>query len=229
MHNMPGVEVGKFAIRPGPMMAAADMFRIRVKGVGAHGAYPHCGVDPVVIAAEMVLALQTIVSRSTDPLANSVVSVTQVNGGHAANVIPEEVVLAGTTRAFLPEVQNMIERRLRQVVEGVALAHGAAAEVEYQRRYPPTVNAPDETALAAVAAGAVVGADNVLGNLPPSMGAEDFSWMLRERPGAYIWIGNGAGEGTCMVHNPRYDFNDTILPIGASYWVRLVEHNLRPR
>lgn len=227
MHNMPGVEVGKFAIRPGPMLASADMFDIRVKGVGAHGAFPHRGVDPVVIAAEIVLALQTIVSRSTDPLQASVVSVTWVRGGFTHNVIPESVTLSGTTRAFLPEVQDMIERRIRQIAEGVALAHGASADVDYHRRYPPTVNWPEETGVAAAAAAEVVGPDNVARDMEPMMGAEDFAWMLRERPGAFIMIGNGAGEGSCMVHNPRYDFNDAILPIGSSYWVKLVERVLK--
>ena len=227
MHNMPGVEVGKFAIRPGPMLASADMFDIRVKGVGAHGAFPHRGIDPVVIAAEIVLALQTIASRSTDPLQASVVSVTWVRGGFTHNVIPESVTLSGTTRAFLPEVQDMIERRIRQIAEGVALAHGASADVDYYRRYPPTVNWPEETVIAAGAAAEVVGPDNVARDVEPMMGAEDFAWMLRERPGAFIMIGNGAGEGNCMVHNPRYDFNDAILPIGSSYWVKLVERVLK--
>lgn len=227
MHNMPGVEVGKFAIRPGPMLASADMFDIRVKGVGAHGAFPHRGIDPVVIASEIVLALQTIASRSTDPLQASVVSVTWMRGGFTHNVIPESVTLSGTTRAFLPEVQDMIERRIRQISEGVALAHGASADVDYFRRYPPTVNWPEETGVAAAAAAEVVGADNVARDMEPMMGAEDFAWMLRERPGAFIMIGNGAGEGSCMVHNPRYDFNDAILPIGSSYWVKLVERVLK--
>ena len=227
MHNMPGVEVGKFAIRPGPMLASADMFDIRVKGVGAHGAFPHRGVDPVVIASEIVLALQTIVSRSTDPLHASVVSVTWMRGGFTHNVIPESVTLSGTTRAFLPDVQDMIERRIRQIAEGVALAHGASADVDYHRRYPPTVNWPEETNIAAAAAAEVVGPDNVARDMEPMMGAEDFAWMLRERPGAFIMIGNGAGEGNCMVHNPRYDFNDAILPIGSTYWVKLVERVLK--
>jgi hippurate hydrolase len=229
MHNMPGIDVGKVVVRKGPMMASADMFRIRIRGVGAHGAYPHRGIDPVVVAAEMVLALQSIVSRTTDPLEAAVVSTTIMRGGHATNVIPEEVELAGTTRAFLPEVQDMIERRLRQIAEGVALAHGASADVDYQRRYPPTINTAEETDVAAAAAAEVVGAENVLRNVPPSMGSEDFAWMLRERPGSYVWIGNGAGEGSCMVHNPRYDFNDEVLPIGASYWARLTERVLERR
>ncbi|MCW0235516.1 MAG: M20 family metallopeptidase [Ferrovibrio sp.] len=223
MHNMPGVDVGQFGVRVGPMMASADMFWIKVKGVGAHGAYPHRGVDPVLIAAEIVMALQHIVGRNVDPMHSAVVSCCQIQGGQTTNVIPEDVMIAGTTRAFLPEVQDMIESRLKQIATGIAAAHGASATVDYQRRYPPTINTADETELAARAAAAVVGTENVLRNLNPSMGAEDFAWMLREKPGAYVWVGNGAGESSCMVHNPRYDFNDDVLPIGASYWSRLVE------
>ncbi len=228
MHNMPGLEVGKFAVRVGPMMASADMFTVKVRGVGAHGAYPHKGVDTVLVASEMVMALQSIVARNVDPLEPAVISVTMFQSGHTTNVIPEHALLGGTVRAFRPEVQDLLERRMREVLDGVARAHGAEVELDYQRRYPPTINTSDETELAATAAAMVVGADNVVHNMAPSMGAEDFAWMLRERPGSYVWIGNGAGEGSCMVHNPRYDFNDEVLPIGSSYWVRLVETILKP-
>ncbi len=228
MHNMPGLEVGKFAVRVGPMMASADMFTVKVRGVGAHGAYPHKGVDTVLVASEMVMALQSIVARNVDPLEPAVISVTMFQSGHTTNVIPEHALLGGTVRAFRPEVQDLLERRMREVLDGVARAHGAEVELDYQRRYPPTINTADETELAATAAAMVVGADNVVHNMAPSMGAEDFAWMLRERPGSYVWIGNGAGEGSCMVHNPRYDFNDEVLPIGSSYWVRLVETILKP-
>ncbi len=228
MHNMPGLEVGKFAVRVGPMMASADMFTVKVRGVGAHGAYPHKGVDTVLVGAEMVMALQSIVARNVDPLEPAVISVTMFQSGHTTNVIPEHALLGGTVRAFRPEVQDLLERRMREVLDGVARAHGAEVELDYQRRYPPTINTADETELAATAAAMVVGADNVVHNMAPSMGAEDFAWMLRERPGSYVWIGNGAGEGSCMVHNPRYDFNDEVLPIGSSYWVRLVETILKP-
>lgn len=227
MHNMPGIDVGKIAVRTGPMMASADFFFVTVKGVGAHGAFPHAGIDPIPIAAQMILAIQSIVSRNIDPLEAAVVSVTQINGGHTTNVIPEEVSFSGTTRAFSATVQDMMERRIQEIVEGVAKAHGAEVLFTYDRRYPPTVNAPEETEIAAVAAAKVVGDGNVLRTLPPVMGAEDFGWMLLEKPGSYIWIGNGAGEGSCMVHNPRYDFNDNILPIGASYWAHLVEGILK--
>jgi hippurate hydrolase len=228
MHNMPGLEVGKFAVRVGPMMASADMFTIKVRGVGAHGAYPHKGVDTVLVASEMVVALQSIVARNVDPLEPAVISVTMFQSGHTTNVIPEHALLGGTVRAFRPEVQDLLERRMREVLDGIAKAHGAEVELDYQRRYPPTINTADETELAAAAAGMVVGSENVVHNMAPSMGAEDFAWMLRERPGSYVWIGNGAGEGSCMVHNPRYDFNDEVLPIGSSYWVRLVETILKP-
>jgi hippurate hydrolase len=226
LHNMPGIEVGKIGVRVGPMMASADFFFITIRGVGAHGAFPHSGIDPIPIAAEVVLALQNIVSRNTDPLHSAVVSVTQINGGFTTNVIPETVSLSGTTRAFRPDVQDLIERRIREIAEGIASAHGATAEVRYDRRYPPTINWADETELAAAAAADVVGAENVLRDLPPVMGSEDFGWMLKERPGSYIWLGNGKNDGGCMVHNPRYDFNDQILGLGASYWSRLVERIL---
>ncbi|MCW5731297.1 MAG: amidohydrolase [Alphaproteobacteria bacterium] len=227
MHNMPGTDVGKIAVRVGPMMASADFFFVTVKGVGAHGAFPHTGIDPIPIAAQMVTAIQGIVSRNADPMDAAVVSVTQIHGGHTTNVIPEDVTFSGTTRAFKAEVQDMMERRIREIVEGIAAAHGAKVEYRYDRRYPPTVNSAEETELAAQAAAEVVGAENVLRDLPPVMGAEDFGWMLKARPGSYVWIGNGAGEGSCMVHNPRYDFNDRILPIGASYWARLAEGILK--
>ncbi|HYM33663.1 MAG TPA: M20 aminoacylase family protein [Candidatus Cybelea sp.] len=227
MHNMPGIDVGKMAVRVGAMMASADFFFITIRGVGAHGAFPHSGIDPIPIAAEVVMGLQSIVSRNADPMHSAVVSVTQISGGHTTNVIPEEVKLAGTTRAFRPEVQDLMERRIREIAQGIAKAHGANADVRYDRRYPPTVNSADETEIAAAAAAAVVGADNVLRDLPPVMGAEDFGWMLKAKPGSYVWLGNGRNDGGCMVHNPRYDFNDRILAIGASYWSRLVEQVLR--
>ncbi len=226
MHNMPGIPVGQMGVMPGPMMASADFFQIDVKGVGAHGAFPHTGVDPIVIASEMVLALQRIVSRSVDPLQQAVVSVTQFNSGFTSNVIPESATLKGTTRAFLPEVQDMIEREMKRIADGVASAHGAQAKFHYDRRYPPTVNTANETEIAAAAAVRVVGEINVRRDLPPVMGAEDFGWMLKAKPGCYVWIGNGDEPGGCHVHNPNYDFNDEILPIGASYWAALVEQVL---
>src|SRR5215207_4448283 len=223
MHNWPGLPAGQFAIRPGPMMAAFDIFEITVAGRGAHAAMPHLGVDPVVAAAQIVGALQTIASRNVDPLAGAVVSVTQIHGGDTWNVIPDEVVLRGTTRSFDPAVRDGLEPAIRRVAEGACAALGASMAMRYERRYPPTVNSPAETEVAAATAAALVGGDNVRRDLLPSMGAEDFAWFLESTPGAYIWIGNRAGADQAMLHNPHYDFNDEILPLGASYWARLAE------
>jgi hippurate hydrolase len=223
MHNMPGLEVGTFAVKPGPMMAAFDIFEITVTGRGAHAAMPHQGIDPVVVAAEIVGALQTIASRTTDPLDSVVVTVTQIHGGDAWNVIPEQVVLRGTARSFRPEVQDSVEPAIRRIAQGIAAAHGAAAALRYERRYPPTVNSAAEAEHAARVAADVAGEAGVDRAPIPLMGAEDFAFMLQKKPGAYVWLGNGDGAGGCMLHNPRYDFNDAILPIGASYWARLAE------
>jgi len=224
MHNWPGLAAGKFAVRPGPLLAAADIFEITVRGKGAHGAMPHTGVDPVVVAAQITLAFQTIVSRNTHPLDGAVVSVTQVHGGDAFNVIPEEVVLRGTSRSFKPEVQDMIETNMRRIAEGIAGSMGASLSWRYERRYPPTVNSPTETEIAAAAAAEIVGGQNLVCDFTPSMGSEDFAFMLQAKPGCYILIGNG--DTSSSLHNPHYDFNDEILPLGASYWSRLVERVL---
>jgi hippurate hydrolase len=225
MHNWPGMPAGRFAVRPGPMMASFDIFEIAVSGRGTHAALPHLGVDPVVAAAQITLALQTITSRNTHPVDSAVVSVTQVHGGDTWNVIPDEVVLRGTTRAFKAETQDAIEVALRRICEGVASGMGASVAVRYERRYPATVNSEAETRVAAAAAAAVVGEPNVDTALLPTMGSEDFAFMLREKPGCYIFIGNG--EEAAGLHNPHYDFNDEILPIGASYWATLVERVLK--
>ena len=223
MHNWPGLPVGRFAVRPGPMMASFDIFEIVISGKGTHGAMPHLGADPIVAGAALVQALQTIVSRTVDPLDAAVVSVTRFNAGHTWNVIPEKAVLAGTTRALRVEVRDQVEATLRRVGASVAAAHGVAADVCYERRYPPTVNDPGEAGRAAEAAALVVGADHVDRDLRPSMGAEDFAFMLQQRPGCYVWIGNGPFDGNRNLHSPHYDFNDAILPLGASYWARLLE------
>ncbi len=225
MHNWPGMPVGQFVVRPGPLLAAFDIFEIVVEGKGAHGAMPHTGIDPVVTAAQITLALQTIRSRSTHPLDGAVVSVTQVHGGDTWNVIPDEVVLRGTTRSFKPEVQDTIEDGIRRIAEGVAAAQGATVRVRYERRYPPTVNTEKETEIAAAAAAEVAGPGNVIRDFTPSMGAEDFAFMLQARPGCYVLIGNG--EQSAGLHNPHYDFNDEVLTTGASYWARLVERVLK--
>jgi amidohydrolase len=223
MHNWPELPEGQFAIQPGPMMAAFDIFEIEIKGRGAHAAMPHLAVDPIVAAAQVVNALQTIASRNVHPLEGGVVSVTQIHGGDTWNVIPETVLLRGTTRSFNPAVRDQIEPAIRRIAEGACSACGAAMSLRYERRYPPTINSATETELAANAAASLVGDDNVKRDMLPSMAAEDFAWFLEKKPGAYIWIGNGCTANQGMLHSPHYDFNDAILPLGASYWVRLAE------
>jgi len=226
MHNWPGMAVGQFGVLPGPMMASFDIFEIALTGRGAHAAMPHNGIDPVVAGAALVQALQTIPSRSVNPVDPVVVTVTQFHAGDTWNVIPGQALLRGTTRAFRPEIQDEIERGIRRICAGIDAAYGTSSTVRYERRYPPTINAPRETAVAAAAIAKVVGEENVRTDLQPTMGAEDFAFMLQAKPGCYVWIGNGPGDGGCMLHNPRYDFNDDCLPIGASYWATLVEHVL---
>ena len=225
MHNWPGLPAGEFAVRPGPMMAAFDIFEITVQGRGGHAALPHRAIDPVVAAAQIVGGLQTIASRNIHPLQGAVVSVTQIHGGDTWNVIPDSVVLRGTTRSFDPEIRDALEPAIRRVAEGVCSALGASMAMWYERRYPPTVNSLAEAEFAAAVAAGLVGADKVRRDLLPSMGAEDFAFFLEQKPGAYIWIGNGDGAA---IHNPHYDFNDEILALGASYWARLAETALAP-
>jgi amidohydrolase len=229
MHNWPSMPLGQFAMRAGPVMAAADRFTINLTGRGGHAAMPHQCRDPLVAAAQIVLALQSIVARNVDPVQRAVISVTQVHGGDTFNVIPESAMLTGTARSFLPEVRDLLERRLREIATGLGTALGARVEIEYQRGYPPTVNSEAETEVAALAAAEVAGADKVDRHREPTMGAEDFAYMLEQRPGSYVFIGNGGGEDTPMLHSPHYDFNDEALPYGASYWARLVERVLPAR
>ena len=226
MHNWPEMPTGTMGMRVGAMMASADMFEVRIMGRGGHGAMPHHTVDPVVVAAHLVTALQTLVSRNADPLQSVVVSVTKINSGSAFNVIPNEATLGGTVRTFQESARDMIEAGLTRVAQNVAQAFGATAEVAYHRSYPVTLNSEAETEFAAGIAAEVVGATNVRRDIDPSMGAEDFAFMLQHKPGAYVWLGQAGGPSGCMVHNPRYDFNDEILPLGASYWTRLVERAL---
>jgi hippurate hydrolase len=223
MHNWPELPIGRFAIQPGAMMAAFDIFEVTIKGRGGHAAMPHLAIDPIVAAAQVVNGLQTIASRNTHPLESAVVSITQIHGGDTWNVIPETVVLRGTTRSFSPEIRDRMEPSIRRIADGVCRSCGAEMELHYERRYPPTLNAAEETEIAAAAATAIVGESNVQRMLLPSMGAEDFAFFLEKKPGAYIWIGNGTAESGGMLHSPHYDFNDAILPLGASYWVRLAE------
>ena len=224
MHNFPELDPGEFAVRTGPIMASVDTFRIIVRGKGTHGAMPHLGVDPIVVGAHIVTALQTIMSRTLDPDDSGVLSVTQFHGGEIDNIIPGEVELRGGVRAFKPEVQTRVEQRMREIAEGTAAAHGAVAELIYTRIYPSTINSEAETLLAIAAAADVVGADKVDTEIKPCMGSEDFAFVLQEKPGCYLMIGNGGAAGGCLLHNPHYDFNDDILPLGASYWVQLVEN-----
>jgi amidohydrolase len=226
MHNMPGIPVGQFAIRPGPMMAAADRFTITIEGKGGHAARPHDCIDPVVISAHVITALQTIASRNTDPLESVVVSVCTVKAGEAFNVIPQTAMLLGTVRTLSPEVRDLAETRIRAIVENVCAAFGAKAEVDYDRGYPVTMNDPDKTEFMASVARAVGGETAVDTTVPPLMGAEDFSYMLEQRPGAYIFLGNGDTAG---VHHPAYDFNDEASPYGVSLWAKIVETGMPAR
>ena len=224
MHNWPGLPAGQFAVHNGPVMACADQFDIQIRGHGAHAAMPQQGRDPLLAGAALVQALQSVVSRRIDPLDSAVLSVTQFfAGGEAYNIIPAEARIGGTVRAFKPEVEDAIESAMESLCAGIAAAHGVQASLDYRRGYPPTLNTSAEAGLCRDVLIDLVGASNVLINAAPSMGAEDFSYMLRERPGCYVWIGNGLAEGGCMLHNPHYDFNDAILPLGSSYWVRLVQ------
>jgi amidohydrolase len=227
LHNWPGLEAGHLGVRPGPVMAAADFFRLRLEGVGGHAAYPHRARDPIVAAAAIIGAWQTLVSRSTDPLDAAVVSVTRIQGGQSGNVIPAEVELTGTVRSFRPEVQASLEQGLRRISEGIAAAHEVMAKLTYERRYRPTVNHAREVELCLRAMERTVGKERVHGDLPPTMGAEDFGWMLERCPGAYAMIGNGIqGAHGRALHNPGYDFNDEIIPVGVGYWVNLVRECL---
>jgi len=220
LHNYPGIPLGQFAIRPGPLMAAADRLIIEVEGVGGHAARPHRAIDTVLVGAEIVSALQQIVSRNVDPIENAVVSITLFHAGTTDNVIPQTALLRGTARSLKSEVRDLLERRIGEIASGVAALHGARAKVDYHRDYPVVVNHPRETDVAAAIARDVAGAGKVDSATPPVMGGEDFSFMLLKRPGAFIFMGNGDSAG---LHNPAYDFNDKAIPFGASYWVRLVE------
>ena len=226
MHNWPRLPAGSFAMRPGPLMGAYDVFEIVATGKGAHAAMAYMGKDPMLFAAHCISALQTIVARNLHPQDAGVVTVTQVHGGDTWNVIPQEVVLRGTVRSFKREVQDLIEQRMRGIVAGVAATFDMTATLRYERRYPATVNSERETQHAVAAAASVVGAANVDTNPTPEMGSEDFAFMLQAKPGCYVWLGAGRGPDTANIHSPQYDFNDDVLPIGASYWVALAEQQL---
>jgi amidohydrolase len=227
MHNRPSLPVGWFAVRAGPMMAAGGFFDITIHGKGAHGARPEVGIDPVIVAAHVATALQTIVSRNVAPVDTAVVSVTRIHGGDAYNVIPQSATLAGTVRAFSRPVMEKIESSLRRIAKGVAEGFGARAEVRLDWKFAPTVNDAKQAEFAAGVCAALVGAERVQRDPPLIMASEDFSFMLEKVPGCYINIGNDSGETSCEVHNPGYDFNDAALPLGAAFFVRLVETRLR--
>jgi len=223
MHNLPGLPVGQFAIKPGPITASTDEFVITVTGKGGHAAMPHLAVDPIVAGSAIVTALQTIASRNGNPLGSVVCSVTKFNGGFAHNVIPDTVKLSGTVRTLTPEMRDLAEERLKAIATGIAASHGASASVRYIRSYPVTVNHPLETEIAGDSAALTAGEEKVDRAVDPMMGGEDFSYMLEARPGAFIFIGNG---DTASLHHPAYDFNDEALPYGVSYWVNLAERAL---
>ncbi len=220
LHNFPGLPVGSFAIRSGGIMAATDVFTIDIEGIGGHAAQPHKTVDPIMVAAQMIVGLQTLVSRNTDPVKSAVLSMTVINAGTTDNVIPRTVAMTGTVRTLDEGVRDMMERRLNEFVPAYAQAYGAKAVLNYMRGYPVTVNSPEQTHFAADTAAEIVGETAVNRETPPSLGGEDFSYMLQERPGAYILVGQGNSAG---LHEDTYDFNDDVIPYGVSYWVRLVE------
>lgn len=241
MHNWPGLPVGSFALSAGPVMASSNEFHITIRGKGAHAALPHNGIDPVPVACQMVQAFQTIITRNKKPVDAGVISVTMIHTGEATNVVPDSCEIQGTVRTFTFEVLDLIEQRMQAIAEHTAAAFGATVEFRFRRNYPPTVNHPAETAFAREVLAEVVGPAQVLAQ-EPTMGAEDFAYMLQARPGCYLFIGNGDGAhrggyeggghdvGPCMLHNPHYDFNDELIPLGATAWVRLVERWLgQPR
>jgi len=230
MHNWPGMAVGQFAIKNGPCFASSNEFHITIRGKGCHGAMPHLGIDPVPIACQLVQAFQTILTRNVRPIETGVISVTMIEAGEATNVIPESVTMQGTVRTFTPDTLDLIENRMRELSLHVCAAFGAEADFEFSRNYPPTINHPQETAFVRGVMAEVAGTDQVQ-EFEPTMGAEDFSFFLQAKPGAYFVIGNGDGAhregghglGPCTLHNPSYDFNDQLIPLGASLWVKLAQ------
>ncbi len=226
MHTAPGIPVGQFATRPGAILASADFFHITIEGKGCHAAEPHKGVDPLVVGANILLAFQTIVARNVDPLKSGVVTVGSFNGGHATNIVPQHVKMSGTVRALEAGVRDLLQTRVVETAEGIAKAYGASVTIDYQRSYPVTVNHAKQTDFAVGVAREIVGAEKVEANVTPIMGGEDFSFMLNERPGNVIWIGNG---DTAACHHPAFDFDDSAIGFGVTYWARLIETGLPVR
>jgi amidohydrolase len=231
MHNWPGAETGTLSVCEGPMMASSNEFHVTVRGKGAHAAQPHKGIDPIMVAVQIAQAWQTIVTRNKSPLDTAVLSITQIHAGSATNVIPDDATMVGTVRTFTTEVLDMLEQRMRALAEGIAAAFDAEVDFTFRRNYPPLVNHARETRFALEVMKSVVGESMVDGHVEPTMGAEDFAFFLQEKPGCYVFIGNGEGDhrdgghglGPCVLHNASYDFNDRLLPIGASFWVHLAE------
>ena len=229
-HNWPGMKVGQFALKSGPVFASSNEFKVTIRGKGAHAAMPNNGIDPVPVACQMVQAFQTIVTRNKKPIDTAVISVTMIHAGEATNVVPDSCELQGTVRTFTVETLDLVERRMKAIAEATCAAFEAGCEFEFRRNYPATVNHPEETEFARRLLGEVVGEDNVL-EFEPTMGSEDFSYFLQAKPGCYFLIGNGDGThregghgmGPCMLHNPSYDFNDELIPLGATAWVRMAE------
>jgi hippurate hydrolase len=228
LHNWPGQAAGSIAAMEGPIMAGADRFEIKITARGAHAAMPHQGTDAILAGAALTQALQSLVSRATDPQDAAVVSVTRFHAGHADNILPEQAVLGGTVRSFRPDLQDALEQGMARICTGIEATYRVRIELEYARGYPPTINAPEPTFVSREVARQVVGGENVFTHLKPSMGAEDFAYLSSVVPGCYVWLGNGPGEGGCMLHSPHYDFNDAIIETGIRYWVRLVEKTLAP-
>ena len=226
MHNWPGLAAGTFSVRIGPVMAAADRFDLIVKGKGGHAAMPHLTHDPLITATQIVNGLQQLHSRRMNPLDQSVLSITQIHAGEAYNVIPDEAVIRASVRTFSKDVKQMIIAGIHQIAKGITSGNNCTYELNYRDGYPPTVNTSDAAEISARAATNTVGKDKVLREYPPSLASEDFSFMLQEKPGCYVWLGNGPGEGGCMLHNPHYDFNDDVLQTGVSYWINLVKEEL---
>jgi len=230
IHNWPGLAPGKIAVRPGPMMAATDELKIRISGRGGHAALPHLAADPVVMAAHVITALQTIASRNANPVDAVVVSLCSMQTSQvgAFNILPDSVDLVGTARSFTPEMRDLAERRIKEIAPAVAQALGGRASVDYQRGYPATVNTEREARFAAEVGAKMFGAQNVVTDGEPTMGGEDFAYMLQACPGAYVFLGQGGMQGGCLLHNPSYDFNDEVIPLGAGYLAALAEHALAP-
>ncbi len=231
MHNWPGLKVGEFGVAGGPTMASSNEFEIEVTGKGAHAAMPHLGIDPVFVAVQIVNGLQGIITRVKKPIDSAVLSVTMIHAGDATNVIPERAKILGTVRTFNDDVTALVEQQMRRIVDMTSAAHGAEAKFNFKWNYPPTVNDAREAEFAATVMDDIVGTENVARNIEPTMGSEDFAYMLKVKAGAYVFIGNGDGThraaghglGPCMLHNPSYDFNDELIPLGATYWVRLAQ------